>query len=128
MIPSELIDRLRKCCEWLDEKKIEKFYFDGDTLFFEADDNMNHALIRFEVLGNPIQPDPLCEYPNALHRIVKECFNADLEIKKLEDGTYSVFIFDTAKDEFIVESDTYQSFPLHAEIEATCMAIEERMR
>jgi hypothetical protein len=116
MIPQELIDRLKKCCEWLASREGEMhFCFDG-TLFFTAD----ALFIGFYLTKLKIEPDPLCEYPNALHRIVKDVCNETMDVFETIDNDWMCVL---GKNEIPISS----KFPLHAEIEATCIAIEGLM-
>ncbi len=119
MIPQELIDRLRKCCEWLGKEMPEKYNSIHALLIFKFKDSEFRLIDFFQ--ENPIRPDPLCEYPNALHRIVKEACNETMDVFETIDNDWMCVL---GKSEISVRS----KFPLHAEIEATCIAIEGMMK
>ncbi len=127
-IPSELIDRLKRCCEWLKENQKNKFWMsrtiDDKEWLFQPYNSVELYLI-YDRERLFIEPDPLCEYPNALHRIVWEATGKEIELHKLADGTVSYFCCRPDEDSDCIDTDI--KFPLHAEIEAACMAIEERM-
>ena len=129
MIPQELIDRLRKCCEWLGKEMPEKYNSIHALLIFKFKDSEFRLIDFFQ--ENPIRPDPLCEYPNALHRIVKEATGKELSVthfyynkelrRHLYDFAFEKFYSCAKPGEYI---ELNSKFPLHAEIEATCIAIE----
>ena len=117
MIPQELIDRLRKCCEWLGKEMPEKYNSIHALLIFKFKDSEFRLIDFFQ--ENPIRPDPLCEYPNALHRIVKEACNEELWMD----------MYANLNNSFNYKLTQLKAgLPLHAEIEATCIAIEGMMK
>jgi hypothetical protein len=129
MIPQELIDRLKKDCEWLAKEQKNKFWIsrtiDDKQWIFQPYNSLD-LYIRYDDKRLFIEPDPLCEYPNALHRIVKEATGREIEWRYMEGGTISYFLSAPEEDVFCVDTD--YRFPLHAEIEATCIAIEGVMK
>jgi hypothetical protein len=147
MIPQELIDRLKKCCEWLGKEMPDKFWFiddistnsDGWAIGWKTKQfSKGRALLQYyknELIHNI---DTEQEYPNALHRIVKEAtgkevevtnryiYDADTETSHCEGFVVRCFHPVDENDE--IEYISYYKFPLHAEIEATCIAIEGMMK
>ncbi len=129
MIPQELIDRLKKDCEWLGKEMPEKFWFiedistnsDGWAIGWKTKQfSKGRALLQYyknELIHNI---DTEQEYPNALHRIVKEACNETMDVFETIDNDWMCVL---GKSEIPVRS----KFPLHAEIEATCIAIEGLM-
>jgi hypothetical protein len=127
MIPQELIDRLEKDCEWMAKEMPEKFVFDLYTLYQKDKNGICTELIKFGymVLWNPILSDPLCEYPNALHRIVKEVAEKEFSIERLAMPTLGCRFYPSTLIPPII---LHTNIPLHAEIEVTCIAIEGMMK
>ncbi len=127
MIPQELIDRLKKCCKWLGKNMPEKYNSINALLIFKFKGSEFRLIDFFQ--ENPIRPDPLCEYPNALHRIVKEACNEELHrrLKRLPYAQKLDQDFVPIRWFYKLNLIKYDK-PLHAEIEATCIAIEGLMK
>lgn len=134
MIKPELITRLKSCLQYLAESQGEKFeiividdIWDFRLLEKSETEILRKPIITYERYDFDIRPDPFKVFSNSLYRIVWEATNGEMMhiYPDTGDGVKEVhFRNQNTKHAWIWYNYT-ETEQLSAEIEATCIRIEE---